>query len=147
MPSAAPLLIQAGTSCFMAGLIWTMQLLNYPLLALISPADVPRYEQSHNRRFGLLVIPGVVVTATTSVVMLVTRPAMVPLAVPQTTLVLLAGILISTVRHGARAHTRLAQEFTPSVHAMLVRTNWVRTAAWSALAALDLIAVAHLLPG
>jgi hypothetical protein len=147
MPSAAPLLIQAGTSSFMAGLIWTMQLLNYPLLALISPADVPRYEQSHNRRFGLLVIPGVIVTAATSVVMLITRPTTVPLAVPVTTLALLAGILVSTVLHGAKAHTRLAQAFDPSVHIMLVRTNWVRTTAWSALAVFDLIAVAHLVPG
>jgi hypothetical protein len=79
--------------------------------------------------------------------MLITRPTTVPLAVPVTTLALLAGILFSTVLHGAKAHTRLAREFDPSVHAMLVRTNWVRTAAWSALAALDLVAVAHLLPG
>ena len=41
--------IQAGASCFMAGLIWTMQILNYPLLALVDPRDVPRYEQAHNR--------------------------------------------------------------------------------------------------
>jgi hypothetical protein len=57
--AVALLLIQAGASCFMTGLIWTMQLLNYPLLALIGPADVPRYEQAHNRRFIWLVGPGI----------------------------------------------------------------------------------------
>jgi hypothetical protein len=55
--AVAVLPIQAGASCFMTGLIWTMQLLNYPLLALIDPADVPRYEQAHNRRFIWLVGP------------------------------------------------------------------------------------------
>jgi hypothetical protein len=94
------LLIQAGTSCFMVGLIWTMQILNYPLLARIDPADVPRYEQAHN------------------------RPA----------------------RHGAPSHARLAQQFDPAVHALLVRTNWIRTAAWTALGILDLIALAYTLP-
>jgi len=147
MASPVPLLIQAGASCFMAGLIWTMQLLNYPLLAMISPADVPRYEQAHNRRFGWLVIPGVTVTLVTTAVMLAGRPAAVPFAVPLAALALLAVIVASTVVHGARAHARLAQRYDASVQGMLVRGNWVRTAPWSALAALDLVTVAHLLPG
>lgn len=37
----AALKVQAGASCFMAGLIWTMQILNYPLLALVDARDVP----------------------------------------------------------------------------------------------------------
>jgi hypothetical protein len=41
----------------MTGLIWTKQVLNYPLLALIDPGGVPRYEQAHNRRFIWLVGP------------------------------------------------------------------------------------------
>jgi hypothetical protein len=144
--AVALLLIQAGASCFMTGLIWTMQLLNYPLLALIDPADVPRYEQAHNRRFSWLVGPGIAASLASTVVMLAWRPRGIPLAVPLTALALLAVIVASTARHGAPSHARLARQFDPAVHTRLVRTNWIRTAAWSALAILDLIALAQTLP-
>jgi hypothetical protein len=130
--AVAVLVIQAGASCFMAGLIWTMQVLNYPLLALIDPADVPRYEQAHNRRFIGLVGPGIAVTLASTVIMLAWRPSGIALAVPFTARALLAVIITSTARHGA-PYARLARQFDPAVQAMLVRTNWIRTAAWSAL--------------
>ena len=139
--AVAVLLIQAGASCFMAGLIWTMQILNYPLLALVGPADVPVYEQAHNRRFVWLVGPGVAVALASTAIMLAWRPHGVPLAVPLIALALLAVIIASTARHGAPSHARLAKQFDPATHARLVRTNWVRTAAWSALAILDLSAL------
>jgi len=50
-------LIQTAAAWLMTGLIWTKQVLNYPLLALIDPGGVPRYEQAHNRRFIWLVGP------------------------------------------------------------------------------------------
>jgi hypothetical protein len=141
------LLIQTAVSWFMGGLIWTMQVLNYPLLALIDAGGVPRYEQAHNRRFIWLVGPGVAVALASAVVMLGWRPSAVPLAVPVVYLVLLAVIVVSTARQGAPSHVQLARQFDPGVHARLVRTNWIRTAAWTALGVLDLIALALSLPG
>lgn len=137
-------LIQTAAAWFMAGLIWTMQVLNYPLLALIDPGGVPRYEQAHNRRFIWLVGPAVAVTAVTAAILLGWRPAGVLLAVPVVALVLLAVIIADTIRHGAPWHARLAQRFDAGVYARLVRTNWIRTVAWSTLAVLDLIALAGL---
>ncbi len=138
----AALLVQAGASCFMAGLIWTMQILNYPLLALVDPRDVPRYEQAHNRRFIWLVGPGVIVTLASTVILLVRRPAGVPLWFPLAALALLAVILASTIRQGAPSHARLAIAFDAEVHARLVRTNWIRTTAWTALGGLALTGLA-----
>ena len=138
------LLIQAAAAWFMTGLIWTMQILNYPLLALVDPGDVPRYEQAHNRRFFWLVGPGVTVTAVTTALSLAWRPSGVPLAVPVVAMALLAIIIADTIRHGAPSHARLAQRFDAGVHTRLVRTNWIRTVAWSALGVLDLIALVGL---
>ena len=136
------LLIQTAAAWFMTGLIWTMQVLNYPLLALIDAGDVPRYEQAHNRRFIWLVGPGVALALASAAVMFGWRPSAVPLAVPVAAVVLLAVIIASTARQGAPSHARLARQFDPEVHARLVRTNWIRTAAWTALGVLDLIALA-----
>ncbi len=57
-------------------------------------------------------------------------------------LALLAVIIASTIRQGAPSHARLAVVWDAGVHTRLVRTNWIRTLAWSALAVLGLIALA-----
>lgn len=51
---------------------------------------------------------------------------------------MLAVIVISTVLVQAPAHARLARGFDPVVHARLVRSNCVRTGAWTAPGVLDL---------
>jgi len=53
------LLVETTATIFMAGVLWTMQLLNYPLLALVGAEAFPGYEAAHNRRFALVVVPGV----------------------------------------------------------------------------------------
>ena len=47
------LLLETAATTFMAGVLWTMQLLNYPLLALVGRDAFVGYESAHNRRFGL----------------------------------------------------------------------------------------------
>ncbi len=139
------LLAQTAASWFMGGVIWTMQVLNYPLLALVAPGDVPRYEQAHNRRFARVVAPGVLVTVVSGIVLVFSRPPGVSIAVPIVSLALAALILSATIRDGAHAHARLAREWDADVHVRLVRTNWIRVIAWTALGVLDLIALASAL--
>jgi hypothetical protein len=129
--------IQAGAACFGAGVLWTMQLLNYPLLQLVGADQVPAYETAHNRRFAIVVVPPLVVTLVTTVILLVTGW----LAVAVTDLVLLAAIIVVTVRYGAPAHTHLARRFDAAVHRRLVATNWIRTIAWTVLGALGVVAL------
>jgi hypothetical protein len=50
---------------------------------------------------------------------------------------LIALVIVSTVVWQAPAHDRLAHGFDAAVHAKLVRTNWIRTVAWTTLALLD----------
>jgi|GEM_PF-3925752 len=62
----------------MASALWTMQLLNCPLLALVGSDAFPRYEAAHNRRFALVVIPGVLAAATGDIGLVAARPSPVP---------------------------------------------------------------------
>lgn len=128
--TATVLVVQAAGAWFGTGVLWTMQVLNYPLLGVIGADQVPAYETAHNRRFAVVVVPPVAVVLATAIVLLVRGR----IGVSIVTLALLAVIIVATVAFGAPAHNQLAQRFDASIHRRLVRGNWVRTAAWTALA-------------
>ena len=131
------LLIQTAGAWFSAGFIWTMQVLNYPLLALVGAENVALYESAHNRRFIAVVAPGVLVTLVTTILLLVSRPSGVPAVGEPLIAALLVMVIASTAVSQAPAHEKLSRGFDASVHRMLVRTNWIRTIGWTAIGALD----------
>jgi len=131
-------LLETAATLFMAGVLWTMQLLNYPLLALVGTEAFPRYEAAHNRRFALVVVPGVLAAACGGIGLAASRPGQVPLWAPVCELALLAAVLISTAVLQGRHHRVLARGFDQRTIGLLVRSNWIRVAAWSAAAAIAL---------
>ncbi len=42
-------IITLGLTWYMTGMIWSMQLLEYPLFALVGPKEFPAYHRRHNR--------------------------------------------------------------------------------------------------
>jgi hypothetical protein len=68
------LLVETAAAVFMSGVLWTMQLLNYPLLALVGREAFTGYEAAHNRRFGLVVFPGVLAALAGTSGLLASRP-------------------------------------------------------------------------
>ena len=131
-------LLETAATLFMAGVLWTMQLLNYPLLALVGTEAFPRYEAAHNRRFALVVVPGVLAAACGGIGLAASRPGQVPLWAPVCELALLAVVIISTAVRQGRQHGVLARGFDQRTIGLLVRSNWIRVAAWSAAAAIAL---------
>ena len=132
------LLLETTATIFMAGVLSTMQLLNYPLLALVGTEAFPRYEAAHNRRFALVVVPGVLAAAAAGIGLLLSRPGRVPLWAPACELALLLVVVISTAALQGRQHGALAGGFDQRTISLLVRTNWIRVAAWSAAGAIAL---------
>lgn len=132
------LLINAAAVLFMTGFIWTMQLLHYPLLDRVGTDAFPRYETDHNRLFVLIAGPGVLLTLVSGVALLFVRPSGVPLWLVLAGLLLLAMIVVSTARFQAPLHAKLSHGFDRDAYAFLLRTNWVRTVAWSLYALLTL---------
>ena len=131
---------------YMVGIIWTMQILHYPLFDRVSREAFAAYEMEHNRRFGLLVGPGILLVALTAVAQLFIRPPTTPLVAALAQIVLLALIIVSTVLYQAPQHAKLSSGFDSAAYKTLVRSNWVRTLAWTVLGVLDLWLIAQAVP-
>lgn len=124
-------LIHAGATLFMAGLIWFVQVVHYPLFGAVGQGSFPAYEARHQRLTTWVVGPPMLLELAAAVMLLVFRPPNVPAWMLWAGLVMLGGIWLSTAFLQVPMHNRLAGGFDPSAHYWLVAGNWVRTALWS----------------
>ncbi|MBT8483996.1 MAG: hypothetical protein HKO59_08390 [Phycisphaerales bacterium] len=128
----------------MTGLIWFVQIVHYPLMTAVGTAEGCAYERAHTRRTGFVVGPLMLVEAGTAIAISVVRPDSVPAPLGWAGLALLGVIWLSTAAVQVPCHRHLERSFDHAVIRRLVRTNWLRTAAWTMRAA---VAVAMLMPG
>ena len=132
----------AGTA-LMVGFIWTIQVLTYPMMRAVPGDGFVAYELTHRNRVTavLAVLAPAEIVATAGVVAFVDE---VPGWLSIGAAALLFAIWLSTLLFYAPLHMRLSTGFDEVVHRMLVRTNWIRTAAWTVrgVAAVVMIAVA-----
>ena len=147
---AAVLVVQAAATWALVGLIWTIQLVHYPLLAGIAADRYPRWQRLHMARISLVVGPLMLVEALSAgaLVALAVRggpPELLPWAVAGGLLVVL--IWLSTALVQAPVHGRLAEGFDPVLHRWLVRTNWLRTVLWTGRGVLLALLVLRVLQG
>jgi hypothetical protein len=135
------LAIQFVATWFMVGLIWTIQIVHYPLFPFVGEASFPRYEEEHTRRMGwLLAIPAPVEVATAAALVFV-RPSDVSLVLVLAAGAVLAVLWVTTALVHVPLHRELADD--PSTRAMrrLVATNWVRTIGWTGRGGLVILMV------
>jgi hypothetical protein len=131
------LLAQAVASGAMAGLIWFVQVVHYPLFAAITGERSRDHAVENQRRTGPVVIPFMAVEMATAVAIAVWPPAGVGRGLALVGLGLVAVAWLSTFLVQVPLHARLAREgHAPEAVAALVRSNWIRTAAWTARAIL-----------
>jgi len=123
------LAVHAAATLFMAGLIWFVQVVHYPLFARVGERAFPGYEIDHMRRTGRIVTPVMLVEAATALAL--PFDPRVPSALAWGGAGLLAAIWLSTALLQAPAHVALRRGFDASLHARLVRTNRIRTFGWS----------------
>ncbi|MFO8074706.1 MAG: hypothetical protein R6T85_01150 [Egibacteraceae bacterium] len=134
----ALLLAHAAATWAMVGLIWTIQLLHYPLFAAVGDGAFAGYEAAHTRRItALLALPWGVEAATTLALAALAPPGAAR-ALAWGGALLLAGILASTVLLQVPRHRVLSEGFDPAAHRRLVATNWLRTVLWTARGAIAL---------
>jgi len=114
----------------MVGLIWTVQLVHYPMLATWS-ARSPDTMVDHQRRITWLVGPLMATEGVTTLVLLAVRPASMSALSAWAAAALLGVALMSTVLVQVPLHRRLAERHDVGTARRLVASNWIRTAAWT----------------
>ena len=124
------LLIHAGCTLFMAGLIWTIQVVHYPLFAHVGAEDYERYQHLHMQRITWVVMPMMLAELACAVALFFSTQVNASQLV-WVGLALLMCIWLSTALLQVPAHAELTKGWNASAHARLVTSNWIRTLAWS----------------
>jgi hypothetical protein len=137
MPLDIVLIAHAASTWLMVGLIWFVQLVHYPLFACISPDVRGVYHRSHQARTTWIVAPAMFVELGTGCLLVLSHLGLLMPrgdlgALPWIGLAGLGVVWASTFFVQVPLHARLtgSADYAATVRA-LVRTNWVRTFAWS----------------
>ena len=132
MSNVALLVVHAAATFFMAGVIWIVQVVHYPLFSYADRATYPAFAEAHARLITFVVGPAMLAELATAVLLLADRPAAFPLRWALAGLALIGVIWISTAFLQVPMHGQLGQGYDARAHGWLVATNWIRTAAWTA---------------
>jgi hypothetical protein len=126
------LLAHVCSTVSMVGLIWFVQIVHYPLFNIVGRQGFAEYERCHQQRTTVVVAPLMLLEATTAALLLLWRPDGVAIWLPWAGIGLVALMWGSTFFWQVPAHEKLAEGFDPNTHRRLVRSNWLRTAGWTA---------------
>jgi hypothetical protein len=143
----ALLLLQAAATVYLTGLIWFVQVVHYPLLDEVRPAELPELEVRHQRRAGLVVGLPMVLELITAVAALRWRPPDLPAVWAWAGVTVLGVIWSSTAFVQVPLHDALERAHDAGRIRLLVASNWVRTIGWTVRTVLVAWALARLLGG
>ncbi|MFN3218283.1 MAG: hypothetical protein ACE367_17450 [Acidimicrobiales bacterium] len=128
----AVLVASAAATWGMVGVIWMVQLLQYPTLARASALEPQVAARDHARRITWIVGPLMAVEGVTALILLVERPEAMSVAAAWIAAALLGVALTSTALIQVPLHAALAEGHDDDVCRRLITTNWIRTVAWTA---------------
>ncbi len=131
------LIAQAVASGMMAGIIWFVQVVHYPLFAAVTGPHDAEYARENQARTSLVVLPPMLVEAVAASWIAAWPPGGIGRGPALVGLALVGFAWLSTLAVQMPLHARLAREgHTPAIVAALVWSNWPRTLVWTARAIL-----------
>ena len=141
-------LTQVAVTWALVGLIWTIQLVHYPLFRLVGEATFSQYHAAHSTWISVLVMPLMLAELAVAVLLVLFPPAPAfgvrGVVWAGLGLALVGVVWLSTFALSVPQHNALASGFDARAHALLVSTNWVRTVVWTARGLLALLLVSRL---
>ncbi len=124
-------LAQVGATLAMAGITWFAQVVHYPLFGHVGRDAFSSYEALNMRLTNFVVGPLILVEGGTALVLVWLRPEGVLLFQALVGMGLLVVIWLSTAFLQVPMHNILTRGYDDPAHRALVRSNWIRTVAWS----------------
>ena len=127
---------QVVGSVGMFGVIWIMQIVHYPLMRFVSGEQFARFETAHRVRISWVVGPLMLIEGVCVLAFLFAPPAGLAWWLPWVGSGVEAVAIGTTAFVSASLHERLNAHFNQATLDRLIATNWIRTVAWTARAAL-----------
>lgn len=123
------------STAFMTGVIWLVQVVNYPLYKYLHKDEFKDYQTEHIRRITLVVAPIMIIELFTSLslisflpIELAQKQILYPLLINFALTVL---IWLATVSYSVPIHQNLKEAWDEKLYSKLLSTNWTRTIAWT----------------
>ena len=126
------LLAHAAVTLFLVGLIWTIQIVHYPLFANVGLDEYVRFQAGHQWRITTIVLPTMMLELALAGTLVWFRPNQIPFWQLLLALGLVGLIWFVTLFVSSPQHSILDRGFDATAHRTLVDTNWIRTIAWTA---------------
>ena len=126
---------QVVGSVGMFGVIWMVQIVHYPLMSFVSGEQFARFETAHRVRISWVVGPLMLIEGVCVLAFLFAPPAGLAWWLPWVGAGVEAIAIGTTAFVSAPLHEQLNANFDEATLHRLVATNWIRTVAWTARAA------------
>ena len=124
-------LVHLGSTLYLVGLIWIIQILHYPLMANVGADGYIEYQSLHMSRITPVVAPVMILELLTGIYFAFVTFEAIDQRYFWAGLGLIIIIWASTFFVQVPLHERLTQSFDIETHRWLVQTNWIRTIAWT----------------
>ncbi len=123
-------ILHLASTAVMTGLIWTIQLLHYPLFHHINRESYSEQMTAHRTNISFIVVPFMFLELFTGLYLMI-------YATSHSTaftagFVIIALIWLSTFLLQVPQHAQIAAGYNKLAVDKLVQTNWIRTVLWSA---------------
>ena len=123
------LLLHAGATCYMMGLIFFVQLVHYPLFKSVGTEAHLSYHRAHVYWTTWAVGPAMILEVVSTSILCFSP--LLPTVLTYTGAFTLGIVWLSTAFIQVPCHERLSRGFDSRVHQRLVQSNWIRCIGWS----------------
>lgn len=129
-------ILQIASTLIMLGVIWIIQLVQYPFFSHVNAENFPKYHAAHTFWITPVVAPTMIIELITSIFIIFQPPKNINAKLLYVGLIVTLIVWASTFFIQIPLHNKLANTFNADAHRLLVNTNWIRTIAWSLRAVL-----------
>ncbi len=132
------LILQIASTLVLVGVIWIIQLVQYPFFSEVREDNFPKYHAAYTFWITPIVALAMIVEFLSSIFIVFYAPENIDAKLIYFGLLLTIVVWLSTFSIQVPMHNKLALGFDAQAHKKLVNSNWIRTIAWSMRGALVL---------